>query len=120
MLNRTPLLLEYSAVVDRNLMKNGGIYNRNQRKDILNKWKGHGTSEGTKSQGFGVPHSGRRLRRTRRAGGELLTDKKAPNAIELMRRKSANRKDARGQSSYLGASRIERLPLLLDHHGENT
>lgn len=120
MLDRSPLLLEYIHTQFKGLMKAGGIYNRNQSKDILTKWKGTPTSEGTKSKGFGVPYSGRKLKRVDRGGGELLTDKKAPPAIGRGRRTSAHRRDARDQRSYIGASEIQRLPLLLDHHGENT
>ena len=101
-------------------MFQGGVYNRNQRKDILKKWD-RKTVEGNKEAGFGVPHHGRSIRRVRRGSGELITDKHAPPQTELERRRSPHRREARKARSYIGQSLdLNRELLLLDHHAESS
>ena len=116
MLSRTPLF-EYSVRSDKKLGSEGGIYNRDQSRDVMPRTTSLGA---TKGRGSGIPHYGRELRRVPRGGGELLTDKRAPAQIELKRGKSAHRKEARRKRSYIGASVLNREPLLLDHHDGST
>jgi len=117
MLTRTPLL-EFSIRSDKKLAHYGGIYNRNQRRDMLNKWKGSPTSEGNKERGFGSPRNGRKIRLIPRGSGELRTDKGAPPGAGHKRRKSPFRKEARSQGRLVDSIDLSRKTLLLDYRNE--
>ena len=112
LLVRSPLLLEYSVISDKKLAFYGGMYNRNQKRDILQKWPYIPTSEGIKQKGFGSPTTGRKLIYVPRRGGELRTEKLAPPHPLKKRGKSPYRRSARKKSRFVEA-RLERERLNL-------
>ena len=118
MIQRT--VLEFSVHSDKKLAFYGGEHARDQRRDILKKWKESPTSEGNKERGFGVPHKGRKIRLIPRGSGELITKRGPPPGASRERRRSPHRSAARDKASYLGSDvELTRRPLLLDEGRNN-